>query len=158
MKISLKNPIHFFATGFGSGLLKPAPGTWGSLVGTLIAIFIWHITESRLFFFFLAFLGFFIGCWLCQKTGEDTGIHDDGRIVWDEIIAIWLIFTFLPEYNWLYYGLSFIFFRLFDIWKPSPIRYFDAKLENGVGVMLDDIFAAIYALLALYIIHWSYSC
>lgn len=157
MKLSLTNPIHFFATGFGSGLLKPAPGTWGSLAGVLIAILFWQITESRLFFFFLALIGFIVGCWLCQKTGEDTGIHDDGRIVWDEMVAIWLMFSGLPEYSWLYYSLTFALFRLFDIWKPMPIRYFDNKLENGFGVMLDDIFAAIYAQLSLYIIYWSLS-
>lgn len=154
MKLSLKNPIHFLATGFGSGLLKPAPGTWGSLVGTLIAVFLWYLTACKVLFMVLALVGFVLGCYLCQRTGEDSGIHDDGRIVWDEMVAIWLMFAFLPEYHGLYYLLTFLFFRLFDIWKPLPIRYFDEKLENGFGVMLDDIFAALYALLALYVVHW----
>lgn len=154
MKLSLKNPIHFLATGFGSGLLKPAPGTWGSLVGTLIAVFLWYLTACKALFMVLALVGFVLGCYLCQRTGEDSGIHDDGRIVWDEMVAIWLMFAFLPEYHGFYYLLTFLFFRLFDIWKPLPIRYFDEKLENGFGVMLDDIFAALYALLALYVVHW----
>ncbi|MDE8033822.1 phosphatidylglycerophosphatase A [Actinobacillus equuli subsp. equuli] len=155
MKIfNLKNLIHLFACGFGSGLLKPAPGTWGSLVGVLIAILLWNLTESSLFFVGLTLVSFIAGCHICEQTSRDLNVHDDGRIVWDEIVAIFLMFTFLPEYNWLAYLLTFICFRFFDVLKPYPIRYFDEKLETGLGIMFDDIVAAIYALIVLHFIYW----
>lgn len=153
-KINLKNPVHFLAVGFGSGLLKPAPGTWGTLAGLLLSIVLWHITQSSLFFILLTIISFILGCYLCQRTSDDLGVHDDGRIVWDEIVAIFLIFAFLPEYNLFYYVLMFITFRIFDILKPYPIRYFDEKLESGLGIMIDDIIAAVFALISLYLIHW----
>ena len=153
-KINLKNPVHFLAVGFGSGLLKPAPGTWGTLAGLILSIELWNITQSNLFFIFLAVTSFILGCYLCQKTSNDLGVHDDGRIVLDEIVAIFLMFAFLPEYNWFTYILTFISFRIFDILKPYPIRYFDEKLESGLGIMVDDILAAIFALISLYIIYW----
>lgn len=153
-KINLKNPVHFLAIGFGSGLLKPAPGTWGTLAGLMLSILLWNIIQSNLFFIFLTVISFIFGCYLCQKTSNDLGVHDDGRIVWDEIVAIFLMFTFLPEYNWFTYILTFISFRVFDILKPYPIRYFDEKLESGLGIMVDDILAAIFALISLYIIYW----
>ncbi|MBF0785103.1 phosphatidylglycerophosphatase A [Muribacter muris] len=155
MKPNLKNPIHFIALGFGSGLIKPAPGTWGSLMGLFVAIFLWQLTACQTIFILLTVLGFIGGCYICQKTSEDFGVHDDGRIVWDEMVAIFMIFSFLPEYNWLYYGLTFAIFRFFDILKPYPIRLFDQKLTSGLGIMVDDILAAIYSLCTLYLIYWS---
>lgn len=152
--INLRKLSHLLATGFGSGLLKPAPGTWGSLVGLLIAIFLWEMTACRSLFIFLSLFSFLGGIYLCGKTGEDIGVHDDGRIVWDEMVAIWLIFAFLPEYSMFSYLLTFVCFRVFDIVKPYPIRYIDQHFEGGVGVMFDDILAALYALFSLYLIYW----
>lgn len=151
-KINLKNPIHLLATGFGSGLLKPAPGTWGSLAGWLIAIILWHLTPCIPLFIGLTLVGFAVGCYLCERTSHDLGVHDDGRIVWDEMVAIWLMFCALPAYNWLNYLLAFLAFRLFDVWKPYPIRQLDEKVSGGFGIMLDDILAAIYTLVLLYLI------
>lgn len=76
--------------------------------------------------------------------------------MWDEIVAIFFIFSFLPEYHWLYYVLTFIIFRFFDIVKPYPIRYFDERLQGGFGIMFDDILAAIYSVLTLYLIYWCF--
>lgn len=151
--INLKNPLHFLAFGFGSGLLKPAPGTWGTLAGLLLSILLWSITQSALFFAVLSVISFIAGCTICQKVSDALNVHDDGRIVWDEIVAIFLMFSCLPEYNWLSYILVFISFRLFDILKPYPIRYFDEKLESGLGIMVDDILAAIFALISLHILY-----
>lgn len=154
--INLKNPVHFLAFGFGSGLIKPAPGTWGSLAGTIFAIFLWEMTACSACFWLLTVVGFFAGIFICERASNDLGVHDDGRIVWDEILAIWLIFALLPDYNWLNYGLAFLLFRLFDILKPYPIRQFDQKLHGGLGIMFDDILAAIYSLIGLYLISWSF--
>lgn len=151
---NLKNPIHLLACGFGSGLLKPAPGTWGSLASVLISVLLWNLTESSLFFVGLTLVSFIVGCHICEQTSRDLNVHDDGRIVWDEIVAIFLMFAFLPEYNWLAYTLTFICFRFFDVLKPYPIRYFDEKLETGLGIMFDDVLAAIYALIVLHFIYW----
>lgn len=156
MKVNLKNPIHFLALGFGSGLLKPAPGTWGSLVGVLISILLWELTASVVFFILLSFIAFGIGIHLCEQTSNDLGVHDDSRIVWDEISAIFLIFTFLPQHNIFYYLLTFATFRIFDIIKPFPIRNIDAHLQGGLGIMLDDTLAAIYALLSIYLVYWIF--
>lgn len=156
MNINLKNPIHFLAVGFGVGLLRPAPGTWGTLLGLLFAIFLWEVTACTTFFVVLTLISFIVGCYICQKTSDDLGVHDDGRIVWDEIVAIFLIFCALPAYNWLHFALTFIFFRLFDVWKPFPIRYFDHKIENGLGIMIDDILAAFYTLIALHLFAWIF--
>ncbi|MCK3654714.1 phosphatidylglycerophosphatase [Pasteurellaceae bacterium Macca] len=152
MKIQLSNPIHFLAVGFGSGLIRPAPGTWGTVAGFLVAIPLWLLTTSPLFFLLLTLVSFIVGCFICGKTSHDLGVHDDGRIVWDEIVAVFLMFGALPEYNALYYLLAFATFRFFDILKPFPIRYFDAKVENGFGIMLDDVLAGLYALISLYLI------
>ena len=99
--INLKNPIHFLAVGFGSGLIRPAPGTWGTLAGLILSILLWELTESALFFAILTLISFWAGCHICQKTSDDLNVHDDGRIVWDEIVAMFMIFAILPEYNWI---------------------------------------------------------
>lgn len=155
MTPNLKNPIHFIALGFGSGLIKPAPGTWGTLMGLAVAIFLWQLTACQTLFIVLTLVGFISGCYICQKTSDDLGVHDDGRIVWDEMVAIFMIFAILPEYSWLYYLLTFVVFRFFDILKPYPIRFFDQKLTSGLGIMFDDILAALYSILTLYLIYWS---
>lgn len=106
------------------------------------------------FFAILTLISFISGCYICNKTSQDLNVHDDGRIVWDEIVAIFLMFTYLPEYNLLGYVLAFISFRIFDILKPFPIRYFDEKLESGLGIMFDDSLAAIFALISLHLLYY----
>lgn len=147
-KISLCNPVHFLALGFGSGLLAPAPGTWGTLAGWLLGITALQFISSY-WLVILAVIGFIVGIYLCEKTAADMGVHDHGAIVWDEIVAIWLVLAFIPEQSWDWYCLAFILFRLFDIFKPYPIKYFDNNIENGFGIMLDDLFAAVYTILSV---------
>ncbi|MGC7559243.1 phosphatidylglycerophosphatase A family protein [Pasteurella sp. PK-2025] len=152
-RVRLSNPIHFLALGFGSGLMRSAPGTWGSLVGLLLGwLLLQHLPS--VFLAILTVLGFLIGCYLCQKTAEDMGVHDHGAIVWDEIIGIFIVLLFLPEYSFTWYVGAFLAFRFFDILKPYPIRYFDHKLESGFGIMLDDVLAALYAILTLVFLHY----
>ena len=142
----LRHPAHFFALGFGSGLAPKAPGTIGTLVG--LPLF-WLMADfsliSQLLYIFLLFVA---GIFVCDKSGKDIGVADHGSIVWDEIVAMMLVLTFTPP-SWLSWLLAFLLFRLFDIWKPFPIRQFDAKLKNGFGVMFDDFLAAIYAIFSL---------
>ncbi|WP_386685938.1 phosphatidylglycerophosphatase A [Lonepinella sp. MS14437] len=154
-RISLTNPVHLLATGLGSGLIYPAPGTWGSLAGLIIGILLMSIISLKIFIIFTA-VCFVLGCYLCQKTADDMGVHDHGSIVWDEFVGIWLVQIgmagFLAEHLILGNVLVFGLFRLFDIWKPFPIRYFDKKLENGFGIMVDDVLAALYAIVVYHFI------
>ncbi len=153
-KLLFSHPAHFFSLGFGSGLSPFAPGTAGSLLAIplflLLAYFLplWPL---------LAVVGisFAGGVWFCDVTGKALGVSDHGGIVWDEIVAMWLILAFTPP-TWQWFGIAFLLFRLFDIWKPFPIRYFDQHVKGGFGVMLDDLLAAGYALVALKLLEHFY--
>lgn len=149
-KLNLFNPVHFCAVGFGSGLITPAPGTWGSLVATILGGVLLQFI-SPILFLFLTALCFIIGCYLCQKTADDMEVHDHGSIVWDEFVGIFIVLAFLPIVNVLWCAIGFLVFRFFDIWKPFPIRYFDRKLTNGFGIMIDDVLAAIYSIIAIHL-------
>ena len=94
---------------------------------------------------------FFIGIYFCDKTGKDLGVQDHGAIVWDEFVGFWLTMMFAPAgFLWLLVG--FFLFRLFDIWKPWPINYLDKHVHGGLGVMLDDVLAGVFAGLLLYLV------
>ena len=151
----VRHPARFIAFGAGSGLLRPAPGTWGSL-------FAWNTfapvvaglgqipglnTGGPLIL--LAPLGaFLLGVWACGKAARDLGVADPGGIVWDEIAAFWLVLALVPS-DFPSQLAAFALFRLFDIVKPPPIRYFDANIKNGFGVMFDDTLAACYTVLVM---------
>ncbi|TYA33387.1 phosphatidylglycerophosphatase A family protein [Aggregatibacter actinomycetemcomitans] len=150
-RVNLRNPIHFFALGFGSGLLRPAPGTWGSLVGVILGALLLPALGAKTFFI-LTVLCFFIGIWLCERTSHDMGVHDHGSIVWDEIVAVFLVLLAVPQVSLLWCAIAFVTFRLFDILKPYPIRYFDEKLTNGFGIMADDILAAGYSIVVILVL------
>ena len=106
----------------------------------------------------LAFLAlcYVVGAFAVQRTGQDLGVTDHGSIVWDEIVPFWLVLFFCPV-GWPWQALAFLLFRLFDITKPQPARYFDEKVKNGFGVMADDLVAGVYTVLALMLMQqvWS---
>lgn len=140
------HPAHFIAFGFGAGLASRAPGT----VGTLVALPLYALTAGlpAVAYWGLLLLGGLLGVWACGRAGRALGVPDHGGIVWDEIIAFLLVLPFAPQ-TWWGYVLAFALFRLFDIWKPFPIGWFDARVEGGLGVMLDDLLAAGYAIVCL---------
>jgi phosphatidylglycerophosphatase A len=143
----LRHPAHFLAFGFGVGLIPFAPGTFG----TLLAYPLFLLIEPRLVAgeYLLALAALFVaGIWASQATGRHLGVADYGGIVCDEIVAFMLVLFFTPGTP-VWQGAAFVLFRLFDILKPPPIRYFDRTLRGGFGVMFDDIVAAFYALLVL---------
>ncbi len=154
LKFLFKNPAHFLALGFGSGLVQKAPGTLGTLVG--LPLF-WLISGQS-FSIQLAIITilFIVGIYFCDVAGKNLGVADHGSIVWDEIVAMILALAFTPI-SVTFWLIAFLLFRLFDIWKPFPIRQFDAKLKNGFGVMFDDLLAAIYAILSLKALIWMTS-
>lgn len=151
LKLLLSHPAHFFSLGFGSGLAPKAPGT----VGTLIGYPLFFLIEAQSFSMQLCIITalFIIGIWFCDATGKAIGVRDHGSIVWDEIVAMMLVLTFTPK-TVFFYVLAFALFRLFDIWKPFPIRQCDAKLKGGFGVMFDDLLAAIYAIFCILLFQW----
>ncbi|MBM3350650.1 MAG: phosphatidylglycerophosphatase A [Betaproteobacteria bacterium] len=151
LKLLISHPACFFALGFGSGLAKKAPGTFGTLVGFPLYLLIAPLGVS-IQFGLLALL-FAFGIYCCDKTGEALGVADHGAIVWDEIVAMMLVLTVTPV-QWSWWLAAFALFRLFDIWKPFPIRQCDQHIKGGLGVMLDDLLAAGYAMLCLEILQW----
>ena len=148
----LRHPAHFIALGFGGGLAKKAPGTFGTLVG--LPLFWLMLPLPVLVQWFIIGAFFIIGVPLCGVTGQHLGVSDHGSIVWDEIVAMLLILMFTPT-HWIWWATAFLLFRLFDICKPFPIAQVDAKLKGGFGVMFDDILAAVYAIISLKIMVWG---
>ncbi|KON82370.1 phosphatidylglycerophosphatase A [Azoarcus sp. PA01] len=146
-RLLLSHPAHFISLGFGTGLAPRAPGT----AGTLAAWLLYPLLRAPISdFVFLALLAsFFVaGLIAAERTGRALGVPDHGAIVWDEIVAFWLVLFFTPA-NLLWQSLAFVLFRFFDIVKPQPIRWIDSRIKGGLGVMLDDVIAAGYAILAL---------
>ena len=141
----LLNPVHLLSLGFGTGLAPKAPGTFGTMIG--VGLF-FLMPADPLLYLLICIAAFFIGIWLCQSTSKALGIHDHSGIVWDEIVGFLLTMIAVPgEWYWVLTG--FVLFRLFDIWKPWPIRYFDRGVHGGLGIMLDDVLAAVYASIIL---------
>lgn len=146
----LAHPAHFIALGMGAGLARHAPGTWGTLLAFplfWLASFI-PLTGAM---GVLVLLLFGVGIWAAARTGRDCGIADHGSIVIDEIAAFFLVLIFTPP-RWGWYGVAFLLFRLFDIWKPWPIRHFDRSLKSGFGVMFDDLLAAVFSIATLFLL------
>ncbi|MDH3977785.1 MAG: phosphatidylglycerophosphatase A [Gammaproteobacteria bacterium] len=144
-----RDPVHWLAFGFGSGLLPGAPGTWGSLVAVLLFLVIPPLPPLALLLICVPL--FVVGIWICGESAKRIGVHDHGGIVWDEIVGMLLVLAFvLPEPLWI--AAAFGLFRLFDIWKPWPIRQLDHSLSGGLGIMLDDALAAGYAALILIVL------
>ncbi len=141
----LQRVILWLACGFGTGLIRPAPGTWGTLPGVLIAYFVMPYPQLHLFLIVILTIA---GIWLCQKASNILGAHDHGSIVIDEIVGV-LITLWLFSPTWGILLLGFIWFRLFDIAKPFPIKWIDKKVHGGLGIMLDDIVAGIFAFVGL---------
>ena len=140
------------ATWFGTGFLPKAPGTWGSLAALPLA---WLLLEyvglyglaSAIFFLLAA------GVWAAQKYIDKAGGNDPAEVVIDEVVGQWLTILVMALFSSFHdslinYGLAFAAFRLFDIWKPWPIRLLESSFKGGLGIMIDDVMAALYAAIA----------
>jgi phosphatidylglycerophosphatase A len=144
-RLMLSHPAHQLSFGLGSGLIRPAPGTWGTLFAWLVFVVLdpwlgdagWAIMIATTFV---------LGAAAAHRTGRALGRPDHGAIVIDEIVAFWLVLWLLPG-GVITQAFAFLGFRFFDILKPPPIRAVDRRFKNGVGVMLDDLLAAFYTLL-----------
>ncbi|AGH81557.1 phosphatidylglycerophosphatase [Psychromonas sp. CNPT3] len=144
--LNLKNPLHFLAVGFGSGLAPKAPGTMGTLVAVPLFYFLSFLSVEA--YFIVLVVGSLLGIWFCHVTSRDMGVHDHKCIVWDEFIGYWITMFMVPfSVQWAIVG--FILFRFFDIVKPYPISWLDKKVAGGFGIMIDDIVAGIFAAICL---------
>ncbi|AAZ19919.1 phosphatidylglycerophosphatase [Psychrobacter arcticus 273-4] len=154
----LDRAVYWLGLGLGSGLPRRAPGTWGTVGGLIVAIPLLNLGFVP--FLIITLLSCIIGIWICGRTSDLMGGHDDPHIVWDEWAGMWI--TLLPlSYMGIADGnfwqnitqtssiialiIAFILFRFFDIIKPPPIGWADKKVAGGLGIMLDDIIAGIMA-------------
>ena len=148
----IRNPLHWLAFGFGTGLMPKAPGTFGTLPGLLLA---WLTLPLGMEWRVAIAAGLVVaGIWICGESARRLGIHDHPGIVWDEIAGMYVTVLLVPAdlvagTQIAFWALAFGLFRLFDIWKPWPIRDLDHRLAGGVGIMLDDLVAALYAAILL---------
>ncbi|WP_413519072.1 phosphatidylglycerophosphatase A [Psychrobacter glacincola] len=162
----LDRVVYWLGLGLGSGLPRRAPGTWGSVGGLIVAIPL--LSLGFVPFLIITLLSCVVGIWICDRTSNLMGGHDDPHIVWDEWAGMWI--TLLPlSYMGVANGnfwynisqpfsiaaliIAFILFRFFDIIKPSPIGWADKKVAGGLGIMLDDIIAGIMAAVVWVIIY-----
>ena len=148
-RVALNTPTGVLAFGFGAGLSRFAPGTVGTLAAVPFAVAL-KMLPPPVFWVLLAAL-FLAGVYICGKASSRLGQHDPGGIVWDEMVGYWLTVALLPlEWPWLL--AAFVLFRVFDILKPWPIRLVEKTFGGGLGIMLDDIVAAVYAMAILQLI------
>ena len=147
--LPLHHPAVLIATWFGAGLLPAMPGTWGSFAALPCAWVIVHFADP------VALAGaagllFALGCWAAGRLAAASGHEDPGFIVVDEVAALWLVLALAPL-DWRAYAAAFLLFRVFDITKPWPARAIERRVKGGFGIMLDDITAALYAVVVLLI-------
>jgi phosphatidylglycerophosphatase A len=157
----LATPAGWLACGFGSGLTPVAQGTFGSLAALLPWLLLRQL--PLIAWLLVLLIGFAIGVWACDVAGRALGVDDHRSLVWDEFIGQWitllplLVPALLPAggFQWWMIFAGFVLFRLFDVWKPWPIRWMDRQLKGGMGVMVDDVVAGIFAALVLAAgLHW----
>ena len=151
-KIDFTRLDYFLAFGLGSGLAAVAPGTAGSALGLLLFIPALYAPFSVQVVIIV--IGFVLGIWVSDRVAKHMEVKDPGGIVWDEFVGMWITLLWLPSLIWLL--PAFLLFRLFDIWKPWPVRIADEKLVGGLGIMLDDVFAGLYALAAVQILNLGF--
>ncbi len=147
----LTSPVNFLAFGFASGLAPFAPGTFGTLAA--IPLYVLMQDLSLPVYLFVVLLITLSGIWICDKASKSLGVHDHPGIVWDEFAGYFVTMIAAPSgLPWIVAG--FLLFRLFDIWKPWPISWLDKKVQGGLGIMVDDIVAGIFALIMLQLLYY----
>ena len=147
-----QDPRYFIAFGFGSGLMPVAPGTFGTMAAIPLFLLMQDLSSSV--YLGLLALFFVLGVWVSQVVTNDLGLEDYKGVVWDEVFG-YLLTMWLAPAGLIWVFLGFALFRLFDIWKPFPISWVDKKVHGGLGIMLDDLLAAVPAWLLLQMLAWS---
>ena len=162
IRFLLQHPAHFIALGAGSGLVRHAPGTAGTLAAfPLYALSLVYCTPLQQLVLIAG--AFVLGIWACARTGESLGVADPGAIVWDEIVAFWIVLWVVTPAPWWVQLLAFGLFRYFDAAKPGPVAWADQRFKRrlvdgspepighrqGFGILFDDLVAALCTLLLM---------
>ncbi len=148
-KTVFTHPVHFLAFGFGSGLSPKAPGTAGTAVAVVLYLLLSELPLTA--YLLMLLITFAAGIYICDRSSKLLGVHDHGGIVWDEFVGYWITMLVAPS-GWVWITIGFILFRLFDILKPFPINVSDKYVHGGLGIMLDDAIAGIFAWICLQLI------
>lgn len=144
LKEIFSNPSLCLVTGFGIGLLPIAPGTYGSILGMALFLALAHLYLSLFWLILIVLMLYFVSYFAVQSALRIIEKPDPGEIVIDEVLGMMLVMMVVPpDPKWAL--LAFILFRIFDILKPWPINQVDRKLKNALGVILDDVLAAVYS-------------
>ena len=153
-RVVLTDPVHFLAFGFGTGLMPVAPGTWASL---FTAIVFWFLPDIPMTVY-LGAVGvlFLLGIWVCGVSSRRLKVHDFQGITFDEVVGM-LATLSVVGHDPIWIIVAFFFFRVADVWKPWPIRDVDHSLAGGLGIMLDDLLAAVYAALATFLMQYLFT-
>jgi len=141
-QLAFSSLAGWLAFGFGSGLSRHAPGTAGSAMALLPALWLWPM--PMVWGLVIVVAAFAVGVWCCQVCADQMGEADPGAIVWDEFVGVWLVLVLVPNtvVLWL---LAWVLFRGFDIIKPWPISALERRFGGGWGIMIDDVLAALMA-------------
>jgi phosphatidylglycerophosphatase A len=138
------------STFFGCGFFPKAPGTIGSLAGIGTAALVQWAGGGRIVLLVMAIVVFPAAVWESTVTARELGRKDPGMVVIDEVLGQWVTLLGASVWTWQIYLAAFLLFRLFDIWKPQPVRKAES-LREGLGIVADDVLAGIYGALILYI-------
>ncbi len=163
LRFMLSHPAHAIALGFGSGLSRIGPGTVGTLWAWLAFVLLQrHLGDAQWALLLVA--GVLVGVWACTVTARHLGVADPGAIVWDEVIAFWAVLWLVTPAGWWTQLVAFVLFRIFDAAKPGPVAWADALFKlrrgqdigwrQGVGILLDDLVAALCALMVMALWRW----
>ncbi|MFH0225359.1 phosphatidylglycerophosphatase A [Vibrio furnissii] len=158
-RLSMTNPWHLLATGFGSGLSPVVPGTMGTLASVPVYLLLAHLPLTA--YVVVVIAASLIGIKICQVTSNDMQVHDHGSIVWDEFAGFWITMLIvpglqLPVFDWKWVVTGFVLFRFFDMVKPWPIGWLDKRVHGGLGIMIDDLVAGVMSAIVLAAIgHWA---
>ncbi len=158
-RISLSNPWHLLATGFGSGLSPVVPGTMGTLAS--VPFYLLLVQLPLIPYVLVVIAASIIGIKICQVTSDDMKVHDHGSIVWDEFAGFWITMAVVPLFNipvfdWKWILTGFVLFRFFDMVKPWPIGWLDKRVHGGLGIMVDDLVAGVMSAICLGLIgNWA---
>lgn len=148
-KLNLKNPIHFAAVGFGSGLSPKAPGTFGTLAAIPLYLLLTSVLDLSLWSYIaVVAIAAIVGIYICANASKAMDVHDHGAIVWDEIAGYGVAMIAAPQ-GALWVIAGFVLFRFFDIVKPGPIGWLDKHTHGGFGIMVDDILAGVFTCVIL---------
>ncbi|MDB4223730.1 phosphatidylglycerophosphatase A [Granulosicoccus sp.] len=144
---SLSSTANFIALGGGLGLAPKAPGTFGTLLGIPL---LFLMPANLVAYIVVVVVLFVLGVWCCDVCAKNLGVHDHPGIVWDEVVGYLITMMAVPK-TFLWIVVGFAVFRFFDILKPWPIGWVDKHVHGGLGIMLDDVLAAVFSLIVIQI-------